>query len=139
MNWEHNQYHITDSKDELNMKFFIKSLQSTYWGEGRPSQLIKKSIENSVVLSLFDKDKQIGFARIVSDFACFSWLCDVYISPEYRRKGLGKFLMSCVAEHPASKVRMKILATKDAHGLYELYGYERKEMMFKKTEYEELL
>jgi GNAT superfamily N-acetyltransferase len=138
MKWEQGQFYITDSKESINRTFIIKSLQSTYWGEGRPSQLIEKSIENSVFLSVFDREKQIGFARIVSDFACFAWLCDVYINPEYRGKGLGKFLMSCISDHPASKVRMNLLATKDAHGLYEQYGYERREMMFRKTEYEDL-
>lgn len=138
MKWEQNSYYITDSKENIDRDFIISSLQSTYWAKGRPSDLIAKSFDNSVVLSVFENAKQIGFARIVSDFACFSWLCDVFLSPEYRGKGLGKFLMACISEHPASRVRMNILATKDAYGLYEQYGYKRREMMFKKTDYGDL-
>ena len=138
MKWQKNGFIITDSKDEIDLKFITESLQQTYWAEGRPDELIKKSMDNSVVLSIFKDSQQIGFARIVSDFSCFAWLCDVYINPDFRGNGLGKFLMSCISEHPATNVRMNILATKDAHCLYEQYGYERKEMMFKKTDYESL-
>jgi len=133
------EYSLTDNKKDMDRSFIIASLKSTYWAEDRPEALIEKSFENSEVLSLFHKDKQIGFARIVSDYACFAWLCDVYISPEQRRKGLGKFLMSCVKEHPSTQVRLTTLATKDAHGLYEQYGFERREMMFQKKEYGEII
>lgn len=139
MRWEQMGFTITDSKENIDLDFIIESLQSTYWGEGRPSELIVKSIENSVLLSVFEKGKQIGFARIVSDYSIFAWLCDVYISRDYRGRGLGKFLMACVTDHPATNVRMNLLATKDAHGLYEQYGFERREMMFKKADYQGLL
>ena len=139
MIWEKENYYISDSKDNIDMAYIISSLQNTYWAEGRPAELIRRSIENSVLLSVFDQKKQIGFARIVSDFSCFAWLCDVYIDSEYRGKGLGKFLMSCVTAHPSTQVRMKLLATKDAHGLYEQYGFERKEMMFQKSDYDKLI
>ncbi|MDA3812026.1 MAG: GNAT family N-acetyltransferase [Spirochaetaceae bacterium] len=135
MKWEKNNFYITDSKENINMDYIISSIQNTYWGEGRPSEIIKKTIANSQLLSAFDQEKQIGFARIVSDFASFSWLCDVFIDTHYRGKGLGKFLMSCISEHPSTQVRMNILATKDAHGFYEQFGYERREMMFKKSDY----
>ncbi|MBB6480391.1 GNAT family N-acetyltransferase [Spirochaeta isovalerica] len=132
-------YTITDSRDNIDWLFIIRSLQSTYWAEGRPEELIRKSFDNSVVLSLFHGTDQVGFARIVSDYACFAWLCDVYISPDHRGRGLGKFLMSAVAGHESTQVRMTILATKDAHGLYAKYGFERREMMFLKKEYDTLL
>jgi len=132
-------YRLTDNKDEMDRGFITASLKSTYWAEDRPEALIEKSLDNSEVLSLFHKDQQVGFARIVSDFACFAWLCDVYISPEQRGKGLGKFLMSCVKDHPSTQVRLTILATKDAHGLYEQYGFERREMMYHKKEYGEII
>lgn len=138
MTWKKNEYTISDDKEQINYPFVIKSLNSTYWADERPASLIEKSFENSVVLTLSHKEKQVGFARIVSDYSCFAWLCDVYIDPSVRGKGLGKFLMSCVKEHPSTNVRMTILATKDAHGLYEQYGFERREMMFCKKEYSEL-
>lgn len=120
------------------MDFVVPALRSTYWAEERPESLIGTSFENSVVLTVMDGVKPVGFARIVSDFSCFAWICDVYIDPPYRRRGLGKFLMSCVKAHPSTGVRMTVLATKDAHGLYEQYGFERREMMFCKKEYGEI-
>lgn len=133
------EYTITDSKEDIDWDFVVRSLQSTYWAEDRPGKLITGSFENSEVLSLFKGEEQVGFARIVSDFSCFAWLCDVYIDPRYRGRGLGKFLMSCVKEHRSTQVRMTLLATKDAHGLYEQFGFERREMMFVKKEYGELV
>ncbi|MBN2658510.1 MAG: GNAT family N-acetyltransferase [Spirochaetales bacterium] len=132
-------YILTDSKDNIDWDFITKSLHSTYWAEDRPEELIRKSFENSVVLSLFRNKQQVGFARIVSDFSCFAWLCDVFVSPEHRGPGLGKLLMNAVSEHESTQVRMTILATKDAHGLYEKYGFTRREMMFLKKEYSTLL
>lgn len=139
MKEEKNGYIISDDKDLIDWNFVITSLQSTYWAEDRPEEMIKKSFENSIVLSLIGEEKQVGFARIVSDLSCFAWLCDVYIDPAHRGKGLGKFLMSCVKSHPSTQVRMTLLATKDAHGLYEQYGFERREMMFSKKEYSEII
>jgi GNAT superfamily N-acetyltransferase len=134
MKWDYNQYFITDSKDEIDINFIIDSLHKTYWADHRPKEVIIKSIENSILLSLFIDIKQIGFARIVSDNATFAWICDVYIADEYRGKGLGKFLMRCVTEHPSTNVRTNILGTKDAHGLYEKFGFFRNELMLKRNE-----
>ena len=134
MNWKKDNINITDSKENIDIDFIVDSLHQTYWAENRPRDVIIKSMENSVLLSAFEGGKQVGFARIVGDGATFSWLCDVYVDPKYRGKGIGKFLMQCVNDHPATKVRTNILATKDAHGLYEQYGYERTEMMRKRNE-----
>lgn len=139
MEWVKDEYSVSDEKKYIDWDFVISSLQKTYWAEDRPAAIIKKSFENSAVLSLLKGNENIGFARIVSDYSCFSWLCDVYIDPEHRGKGLGKFLMFCVKDHPSTRVRMTILATKDAHGLYEQYGFERREMMFHKKDYSDLL
>ena len=91
-------------------------------------ELIIKSIENSILLSLFEDNIQIGFARIVGDGATFAWLCDVFVSENYRGKCLGKFLMKCAMEHPSTNVRTNLLGTKDAHGLYEKYGLSAKKI-----------
>ncbi len=134
MKWDNDGYHVTDAKDEIDIDFVIDSLHKTYWAETRPVEVIRKSLDGSIVLSLFEAKKQIGFARIVSDYATFAWICDVYVDPGYRGKGLGKFLMRCVTEHPAADVKTNILGTKDAHGLYEKFGFTRKELMIKKKE-----
>lgn len=123
------KYRITDNRDEMNMDFIISSLHTTYWAEGRPDEIIRNSFGNSTVLSLFKDETQIGFARLVGDAYTFCWLCDVFIVPELQGQGLGKFLMEAVLAHPMTQVRLKLLLTKDAHGLYEQYGFERCEAM----------
>jgi GNAT superfamily N-acetyltransferase len=124
------EYTITDKQDSADLDFIHSALNSTYWAEGRPKDVVQKSISNSVLLSLLYETEQVGFARIVSDYATFAWVCDVFIAPEHRGRELGKWLMSCVMQHPAADVTQVILATRDAHGLYEKFGFERREYMF---------
>jgi GNAT superfamily N-acetyltransferase len=123
------EFRITDSKDEMNMGFIISSLHTTYWAEGRQDEIIRNSFGNSTVLSLFNGKDQLGFARLVGDACTFCWLCDVFVDPLVQGEGLGKFLMESVMAHPMTQVRLKLLLTKDAHGLYEQYGFERCEAM----------
>ena len=129
MKWDNNEYWITDDNTVANIDFVHTSLASTYWAKGRSRETVEKSVENSVMLSLFKDDQQIGFARIVTDHSTFAWLCDVFVHPDYREKGLGVWLCKCYLEHPCSHVRINLLATKDAHELYEKLGFERKECM----------
>ena len=87
------------------------------------------------IISLFHKNKQIGFVRLVSDFITFSWICDVFIHPDFRGKGLSKWLFECVLEHPSAKTRLSILATSNAAGLYEKFGFSTSEiLMIKRNE-----
>jgi len=139
MNWKKGAYQLTDDKININFPYVIKTLNKNYWAKGRPKKVILKSIENSVFISMFLKNKQIGYARIVSDFSSFAWICDVFIDAAFRGKGLGKFLLECVGQHPATNVRLCLLGTKDAHGLYEKYGFTRREMMWKLNDYAKII
>lgn len=132
MTYNKDKYRITTSKDVIDYRFVIASLQSTYWAENRSDEIIRKSFEDALTFSLMFDDRQIGMARIIGDGNTFAWLCDVYIDPEYRGIGLGKWLVECCLEHPAANVRLCILATKDAHGLYDRYGFETKEIMIRR-------
>ena len=132
MEWQNGEYTITDDRSLADLNFIHTSLNTTYWAENRPREVVEKSIDNSVLLSLFHKDKQIGFTRIVSDFSTFAWICDVYIHPDHRGKSLGVWLMACTMEHPAMDVSLQLLATRDAHGLYEKFGFQVREMMFRR-------
>ncbi len=97
--------------------------EQSYWAAGRPLEIVQKAIENSLNFGVFHDQQQIGFARIVTDYATFAWLCDVFIVPEYRKKGLGKWLVECVINHPdLIHIRRIMLATRDAHELYRQYG-----------------
>lgn len=95
----------------------------SYWAQGRRLEVVKTSIENSLCFGIYSEGKQVGFARVVTDYATFAWLCDVFILPEQRGNGLGKWLIECVVSHPAlARLKRMILATQDAHELYRRYG-----------------
>jgi GNAT superfamily N-acetyltransferase len=96
----------------------------SYWAQGRPSEVIQRSIENSLCFGLYESGKQAGFARIVTDRATFAWLCDVFVLEPWRGRGLSKWLMECILQHPGLQgLRRIVLATKDAHELYRPYGF----------------
>jgi GNAT superfamily N-acetyltransferase len=97
----------------------------SYWAAGRPLEVVRRSIENSLCFGLYESPgRQVGFARVVTDRATFAWLCDVFVLEEYRGRGLSKWLMECVMGHHALQgLRRVVLATRDAHGLYEQYGF----------------
>ncbi len=96
----------------------------SYWATGRPRDVVAKAVANSLCFGVYDGAQQIGLARVITDYATFAYLCDVYILEEYQGQGLGKWLMRCVTEHPDLKgVRRFMLATRDAHGLYRQVGF----------------
>jgi GNAT superfamily N-acetyltransferase len=97
----------------------------SYWAKGRPRDQVVRGIENSLPFGVYRGDEQVGFARIVTDYATFAWLADVYVLAEHRGHGLGKALVEAIVEHPAvAPLPRVVLATLDAHGLYEQYGFE---------------
>jgi GNAT superfamily N-acetyltransferase len=97
----------------------------SYWATGRPLDVVRRSIENSLCFGLYDRDRQVGLVRVVTDQATFAWLCDVFVLPAYRKRGLSKWLMKCVMNYPALQgLRRVLLATRDAHDLYRRYGFE---------------
>lgn len=98
--------------------------RDSYWARKRTVEQTKTALENSVCFGLYHKDNQIGFARVVSDHATFAYLGDVFILAEFRGQGLSKWLMETVVSHPDLQgLRRWVLATRDAHGLYEQFGF----------------
>jgi GNAT superfamily N-acetyltransferase len=130
-----NDYYVSTDVRALNLVWVVASLRSTYWGSWRSEDVIVDSIRHSMCFGLYYHeggrvpDVQVGFARVVTDHATFSWVCDVYVDPFHRGRGLGKFLMRVVTNHPAVKKTVSVLGTRDAHGLYEKFGYKRHEYM----------
>ena len=97
----------------------------SYWSQNIPFEIVKAATENSLNFGLFFKEKQIGYARIVSDFATTAYLADVFVLKEFRGQGLSKWLMEIIMNHPDLQgLRRWILATKDAHGLYKQFGWK---------------
>ncbi|MGB6781183.1 MAG: GNAT family N-acetyltransferase [Terracidiphilus sp.] len=96
----------------------------SYWASGIPRTTLEESIRNSLCFGLFHSTEQIGFARVISDFATFAYLGDVFVAPGFRGRGLSKWLLECVCSHPGLKdLRRWILVTGDAHGLYTKFGF----------------
>jgi GNAT superfamily N-acetyltransferase len=122
MRWDN--YEISTDPERLDLEAICSFLERSYWANTRPRQVIERSLQNSLCFGLYNGDQQIGFARVVTDYATFAWLCDVFIHEDYRGQGLGKRLMSAVVSHPDLQgLRRWMLATRDAHGLYRQYGF----------------
>jgi GNAT superfamily N-acetyltransferase len=96
----------------------------SYWAEGRPRDVMTRAIENSLVLSLYAAGgTQVGFARFVTDYATFAWLCDVFVDAAHRGHGLGTFLVDTVVGHPDVRGVRQILAAEPGRSLYARFGY----------------
>ncbi|HRD40898.1 MAG TPA: GNAT family N-acetyltransferase [Bacteroidia bacterium] len=99
--------------------------QESYWSQGIPEEIVRKSIEGSLCFAAYHDNKQIAFARVVTDKATFAYLADVFVIEAYRKKGVSKNLMQFIMECEEIKgIRKFMLATRDAHSLYEKYGFK---------------
>ena len=98
--------------------------EESYWAKNIPRDVVEKSISNSLCFGIYHHNKQIGFARLITDKSTLAYLADVFIIPEYRGKGLSKWLMQVIHAHPEMQgLRRWLLGTRDAHGLYEQLGW----------------
>jgi GNAT superfamily N-acetyltransferase len=126
MNIEYHRgnFSILTDREKLNIDFIYDYLcRQSYWAQGRTRQIVEKSIRNSLCFGLFDGEQQIGFARLVTDYSTFAWLCDVFVADTHQGHGLGKWLIDSVVSHPEmGAVKYIMLATRDAHELYRKYG-----------------
>lgn len=124
MEWKQGGFTISDRRDEMDVASIHNFLCKTYWAEGIPKPVVEKAMKNSLCFGLFHDSKQVGFGRVVTDRATFAYLADVFVVPAYQGRGLGKWLISCVLAHPELQgLRRWLLATLDAHGLYEQNGF----------------
>jgi GNAT superfamily N-acetyltransferase len=97
----------------------------SYWALGISRELQQQALDGSLCFGVYENGRQVGLARVVTDRATFAWLCDVFVLEAYRGRGLSKWLMECVVSHPDLQgLRRFILGTRDAHGLYERYGFK---------------
>ncbi len=126
MEWTHDGYTISTDKTRLDVPFVHHFLATqSYWAQHIPLDIVQKSIEHSLCFGVYCGDQQVGFARIITDYATIAYLGDVFIIPEYRKKGLSKWLVDTMVSLPELQgFRRWILATADAHTLYEKYGFE---------------
>ena len=123
--WQKDEFTI--STDKTRLQFDVIQLflaNQSYWAQNRTLEQTKTAIEHSICFGLYHADEQIGFARVVSDQATFAYIGDVFVLDEYRGRGLSKWLMESIIHHPdLHGLRRWLLATRDAHGLYEKYDF----------------
>jgi GNAT superfamily N-acetyltransferase len=125
MEWIKDDYKISTDKSKINLSTVQDYLcNQSYWAEGIPLSIVRRSIENSLCFSIYYKEEQIGFARVISDYATFAYLADVFVLPAYRGNGLSKWLMDVILDYPDLQgLRRFLLTTKDAHSLYAQFGF----------------
>jgi len=124
--WRRGNYVISTDPSMLDLGVVHGFLQRSYWASERPLETVKRSVEHSLSFGLYQAKErwQVGFARVVTDFATFAWLCDVFIDEAHRGQGLGVWLMETVVGHPELRcMRLWVLGTRDAHSLYEKIGF----------------
>ena len=117
-------YAISTDKTKLDLERIHEYLaHSSYWAKGRSLEIVRKSVEHSLCFGIYKGSEQAGFARVVTDYATFAWICDLFILEGYRGEELGKWLIETIVDHPELQgIKLVLLATQDAHELYRNYG-----------------
>jgi len=125
MEWHKGEYTISTDAGRLDLGVVHRFIsEESYWGGGRPAEVVRRAVENSLPFGIYSGGETIGFARVVTDYATFAWVADVFVLPAHRGRGLSKWLMEVMLSHPDLQgFRRWLLATKDAHGLYRQYGF----------------
>jgi GNAT superfamily N-acetyltransferase len=123
--WRRDEYTISTDKERLNVSLIHNFLSnSAYWAKGRSLEVVKRAIQNSLNFGVYKDGEQIGFARVVTDYATFAWLADVFILDDYRGHGLSKWLIEVIVSHQQLQgFRRWVLATRDAHELYRRFRF----------------
>jgi len=120
-----NIFYISTDKGKLNLETIHNLLNNSYWAKNIPLSVVEKCINNSLCFGVYEGDKQVGFGRLITDYATFAYFSDVFILEEYRGLGLGKWLVETMLQHPDLQgLRRWLLATKDAQELYRQFGFQ---------------
>jgi GNAT superfamily N-acetyltransferase len=118
------RFTISTDPARLDIDVIVDMLTRAYWAVGRPRERTERAIQNSLVFGIYDGERQIGVARVVTDYSIFAYLCDVFVHEDYRAHGLGKWLIQTIMDHPDLRdLRRWVLVTNDAHGLYKPFGF----------------
>jgi len=125
MDWHKGEYTISTERSRLDLGAVHRYISGeSYWGKGRALEVVRRSVENSLPFGIYKGGELVGFARVVTDYATFAWLADVFVLEAHRGRGLSKWLMEVILSHPELQgFRRWVLATKDAHGLYRQFGF----------------
>lgn len=123
--WQRGEYTISTDNNRLDIRKIHDFIANqSYWAQGRTIETVQRALDNSLNFGLYENNQQVGFARVVTDYATFAWIADVFVLPEHRGLGLCKWLMEVILSHSELQgFRRWVLATKDAHGLYARFGF----------------
>lgn len=122
--WWRDGFMISTDPARLDRGAIHEFLAGSYWAKGIPREIVERSIQGSLCFGLFEDGRQIGFARVITDFATFAYLADVYVLESHRGRGLATWLMESILAHPKLQgLRRWMLVTRDAHGLYRKVGF----------------
>lgn len=124
--WQRNGYVISTDDSRLDLPLIHEFLATqSYWAQGRQLATVQRALRGSLNFGVYSGSTQVAFARVVSDFATFAWLADVFVLPEYRGRGISKWLVEVIMSHPELQgLRRWVLATRDAHDLYRRFGFK---------------
>ena len=115
---------VTSDPERLDVDTIHDFLAGSYWAAGIPREVVERSVRNSLCFAAFDGERQVGFARVISDRATYAYVADVFVLPSHRGLGISKRLMASITSHPdLQNLRLWTLFTRDAHGLYRQYGF----------------
>jgi GNAT superfamily N-acetyltransferase len=116
---------VSTDKEKLDVPFIQNFLKDIYWAAGRTIEEVQKTIDSSICFGIYLDDEQIGFARVITDYVVFAYVMDVFINEQHRGKGYSSILISAMMEEPIlENIKIWRLATKDAHFLYEKFGFK---------------
>ncbi len=119
------QYEISTDRGRLDVALIHDFLRSSDWARGIGRAVVERSIEHSLCFGAYLGGRQVGFARVITDFAALAYVADVFVVPEHRGRGISKLLMRAILAHPElQQLRRFLLATRDAHGLYRQFGFQ---------------
>lgn len=123
--WRKDEFEVSTDPSRLNLPVIHNFLRTAYWSREIPREVVDRAVAGSLNFGLYGPHGQIGYGRVVTDRATFAWLCDVFVLEGARGQGLGRWLISCIMDHPALQgLRRFMLATADAHALYRDFGFE---------------
>ena len=124
MEWQKDGFLISTEPARIDIEAVHACLTNSYWAAGVPIDVVRRSIQHALCFGIYKDDKQAGFARVITDYATFAYIGDVFVLEKYRGLGLSKWLMNVIRGHPdLSGFRVWMLATRDAHGLYSQFGF----------------
>lgn len=122
--WHNAPHTISTDPHRLDLQAIQQLLSTAYWARNRSLATIQRSIAHSLCFGVYQGKEQVGFARVITDYATFAYLADVVIADEARGQGLGTWLIRCITEHPELQgLRRWVLVTQDAHTLYAKFGW----------------